>query len=532
MVLRKKNILFCLLLFTFFLCYIKAVVSNKTNWLNNIIVFKEPTFIYVHFGLFSTGDIVIHRTSFPYSFQRPFYGLKQNGRPFFGNEENYVFDIDYYGWQYEGESIVIKLNTDDPEKKGKEYLLTVAKQEGKAELYDLENKKIYVKGAIEFSSKNAESLRPCFLPLANSNSEYNYIVGIISNENKVYFQKHTFTSLEDFESTQTYNEGMIEVSDSYGNGVSCFQTSNKLIICFYLTKNSDKINYTYHKFDENLSDEDSDTIESSLTINIFNNINYFCKCIHLEGEVGIFSSYNNYEGTIFPFLQVREYSNNRFNNYLPTSDSSIIIEKYNDLSPELIFNDIIKVKDNTIVFSSIASDKKTLYIILINFFGNKKYKLRYYSIPIHSLFNFRILVQLKLNTYNNLIAFASSYCPQDDCDANSNAHHYSAFFIFSYPNSTDTTLNLDKIIFSNNTNVDNFEIDLKNQLKLDNNIFGYVLSNITVEEIEQSSDYKLYSSKNELTEIVNNYTLDKDENIILKNVNIKNDIKPLNIIIL
>ena len=51
-----------------------------------------------------------------------------------------------------------------------------------------------------------------------------------------------------------------------------------------------------------------------------------------------------------------------------------------------------------------------------------------------------------------MLAFASSYCPQDDCEDNENDNQYSAFFILSYPNSTDTTLILDQYLFTNNTN--------------------------------------------------------------------------------
>ena len=104
---------------------------------------------------------------------------------------------------------------------------------------------------------------------------------------------------------------------------------------------------------------------------------------------------------------------------------------------------------------------------------------------------------MKINNYNNFLALAYSYCPKEKCDSD-NDDHYSALIIFSYPNSIDTTLNLeDYLLHSNNTDIKNLEIDLKTQINLENNIFGYVLSKIAIKLINgPHSEYKAYSSKN------------------------------------
>ena len=105
---RKKNILFGQLFLIFFLCSIKAEAIDKTKWLNNIIIIGDRKYVYVNFGLFSTGDIVVETTGYPLLPKRMFYGLKQNGRPFFGNDPYYYKTINCvspFCQQYEAESI-------------------------------------------------------------------------------------------------------------------------------------------------------------------------------------------------------------------------------------------------------------------------------------------------------------------------------------------------------------------------------------------------------------------------------------------
>ena len=136
--------------------------------------------------------------------------------------------------------------------------------------------------------------------------------------------------------------------------------------------------------------------------------------------------------------------------------------------------------------------------------------------------------ELRLHNYNNFIAFAASYCPNKQCDLDTD-EHYSSLILFSYPNTKDENLYLDKYLFDhNNININNAEIDLKEQFNIDNNIFGYILSSISIKEINDCGDYKLYSSKYETKEIIGNSVLENDENIILKYTRTSNIYPTLN----
>ena len=57
------------------------------------------------------------------------------------------------------------------------------------------------------------------------------------------------------------------------------------------------------------------------------------------------------------------------------------------------------------------------------------------------------------------------------------------------------------------------EIDLEKNLIFQNNIFGYILSNIGIYNISNCGEYKLFSSNNETKEIISNTILDSDENM-------------------
>ena len=58
---------------------------------------------------------------------------------------------------------------------------------------------------------------------------------------------------------------------------------------------------------------------------------------------------------------------------------------------------------------------------------------------------------------------------------NDDNEHNIGLFIFSDPNSKDYIFSVDEyLINNNNITIERIEIDLKEQLNLENNIFGYI----------------------------------------------------------
>ena len=121
-----------------------------------------------------------------------------------------------------------------------------------------------------------------------------------------------------------------------------------------------------------------------------------------------------------------------------------------------------------------------------------------------------------MHNYNNFIALGLSLCPTDECLFDNNTH-YSTLMILNYPNSIDKTLYLDEYLYNNNNiTIDNIEIDLKEYLNFENNIFGYVFLKTSINNITGCGDYKFYLSTNEEVEIKEGDSLEGDEKIKMK----------------
>lgn len=103
-----------------------------------------------------------------------------------------------------------------------------------------------------------------------------------SYTNQFALFKININSKENFKSSPIYSL-VSEKFTAYGKMVSCFQTENKIIVCFYISSLSDK-GYKIITFDENFQIVNQDFIVSV----IYMDENIFFKCIHYEEEIGAF----------------------------------------------------------------------------------------------------------------------------------------------------------------------------------------------------------------------------------------------------
>ena len=134
---------------------------------------------------------------------------------------------------------------------------------------------------------------------------------------------------------------------------------------------------------------------------------------------------------------------------------------------------------------------------------------------IYKELKFKLNGDLRLHNYNNFIAFAFNYCKVQKCGDDLD-QYYSALIIFSYANSTDNNSDLYQFLFNNyNSTIQDFSINLENDLKIENNIFGYIFSGIMIIDLKNCDNPSLISSKS--NNIINiNDTLRKDETIKLE----------------
>ena len=427
-----------------------STLKEQAQCLNNIIVIGEKDFRYINFASYSNETMVIETTKIPKTNERKFFGITREGRPFFRDEEYfYTMTVSGTAGNFEALGIIITFPSNN-----REYFISISKLDCNAELVDFYNT-IYWKTLGDFTSiTSVTTLRHAFIPLSSS-SEYlmgfigctNYINNNCQNS-KVYFQKHRFTiTINNFPNKKTYDTP-VNNDNPFGKQVSCFQTVKKFIICFFLTKitknifyiSSETVYFNLIKYNENLTGKVTNTIESTIKEQ-----NLFNKCVHLNGEIGVFSSYKKDNNNYYPILFVMEFKDEQFQKYI---NPDIVLNV--NLNFDVLLNDIVKLTDNKIAFVATVEDKKTLYIFLINIYGNDIYTIRRYSIKIFDLYHYIIMKELRIHKYNNFLAFASSFCTNEQCSEDSDTH-YTGLIIFSYPNSVDYTLNLEEYISSNNT---------------------------------------------------------------------------------
>ena len=510
----------------------KCPINNtivKNQWLNNIIWIGDKNYRYVNLATFSTGSLVVETTSASNS-KRMFFGIRKNGRSFFMNKGK---STRYYSMEVseqsgndgngrlEGEIFIAKINED-----GNEYLVSVGRSNGYTELYDFDNKKIYQISTTDFLGREMDNIRGVSFSY-ESNNIY-YVVFCYSNKSKktFYFNKFKFTSI-DIKNNNPSNSDYFYNTDFVGKKISCYMTDLKYIYCFY-TYNLGGYTFGYIK----MINLDYNVIDGIDMNNVCGDETTFMKCIYFKDEIGIFIYYyftydeNTYNKVPTQHLKIL-FKIYRCTSYLITY---CYIDDYSSNFPETILdqrkfnmecllNDLIKVSDTKVAFISTNDEKDMLYVVLLNVFTTEKILIRYYDIRIFSLYNFKIFMDLRAHLYNDFISLAFSFCPQETCD-NKTDNYYSALMIFSYPNGTDTNLNITDYLFRNNDiKITNIVINLWENVYLENNIFGFEYSKIRITNITGCNFINFLSSINQGATINENYNLTFNENIKLQFIN-------------
>ena len=320
---------------------------------------------------------------------------------------------------------------------------------------------------------------------------------------KFIVQKHKFEYLKKFGSKQKPQKSNLYSESAYNEktGISCYKAENQLVICFCLTKKS----YDIIIYDSNL---DEKKIYSNNLIEVSNAIPFY-KCIHLKENIGIFSYYQkDIDTKFYPILFFSEYE---YSNDINENRILNITFSYKEFDTYLLSNDLIKIEENKVCFSSSSKDKNQIYIILLNLLENYNYIIRYYSIPIYE-YNYKLHLDIRTHAYNNFVALAFSYCELSAECKGDGLDHSTTFTILSYPNSTDYNFFLLDYFLETNSKI--FNINLENHVMIENNIFGYVFSHIIIQEINNNCYFYLqFTSSITGNFIYKNYELKKNETI-------------------
>ena len=483
----------------------------KAQWLNNIIQVGEKNYRYLNFITTSNNEIFFETSDHPSSDQRIFFGIKEDGSPFFEDSngiKKYIIkkQIGDNEKKYESEAGLIKINSEDDNYKDKEYIITIGKASSCTEIFNFNNldediqkyttdtflgytSQTYIGTTINLTENGKHYF--IFALIKESSSQYYFSIvkfkfTIQSGTNQISYTKEAYK--EDY---QTANRRM----------VSCFITEKKIIVGFYYSKTENKyaislLNTTIQKVKE------EDYLLETTTESKY----LFYKCIHFKKEIGIFVYYLGTDGES-PKIKILEIKENySLDNYISGFVESLPLSSITTKN-DYNYNDIIKLSDHNICFVASSYDKETLIILLINFYQEINYNIRNYIIPLFKLYNYKFLWEINLHRYNQHAIFAFSYCNQYDCSNDDTDEHYSGLMIFSYPKINETNINLNKYFYENDINY--LKVNFTVNVNIDNNIFGLVIYGIKIIDISENQ-IKLYSTKNN-KEIENEDIIDKND---------------------
>ena len=446
-----------------------CVISNdiiKTQRLTNIIEIGGLGFRFVNAAIDLKGNIIVLTTMIPGNHIRRFYALKSDGEYYFKKEDNTLTPFfqknateqadNGNSGKFESEVFFVKIAE-------KEYLVSQSMYYQYCELYDFEQPMIYqIKSQSILDNKMMDS------PRATPNYIDNKIIFSSTSGNIIDIRKYEFTNkniqeLNAIKTLKSYVESNIR---KRGKSISCLVTVPKSVICFISTEYQKAMysyisNYTIIAFNENLEKKNSISFFSNMAFNEKS----FSKCIHLKENKGLFFYYDsNSESKIFPYILIKEFDTvgSNIKNYLVESPIEL---NYNNVEFNMycLLNDVIKIADSKVCFTTTSKNNETLYTILI-YANEEKFIIRYYSIELYKMYNYRFLLEMKAQIYNKVISFAFSYCRQYKCDCDDDPH-YSGFMIFGYPNVTNDILNLTEYLIEHR-NLNDLIIYLKFNLKI------------------------------------------------------------------
>ena len=460
----------------------------QTQWLTRLNLIGENGYRMVSIATFTNGDLIFE-TITDSNKNRYFYGLNKNGNYLFQNEIGKPFFLmettNNPGSEPYFNIFTVFSNKENNNDK-KEYLIFICNSITKIELYDLENKKNYI---VDIPDINSRTSNIKYMPfkIIEDDKIFTIFATIVSN-NFILLKLNVDDSNADEPIVQ-----IIARSQTYyqvGIMTSCFETVTQKIICFFRGSTEYKI----IAFNYNLEEEKQEVFTASTS--------EFLKCVHIKENIGGFLYFSGSH----PKILFMEYNNENFEKI------SEVNLNYNSFENTIKRNDFIKISDRKISFIS-YKEAGDLYIVLMKFIEPyNDIVLRYYSMNLNPMHNHYICCEMVAHNYNNYISL--SFNSHEHINYLGGGHNI-IFMIFSYPNITDNIVDLENYIFENDKlNSYKFETNLKEFVLIENNIFGYISSEIKILDIKGCEMFDIIlQPKNEPLKV--NYIMEEEDNIKL-----------------
>ena len=499
----------------------------KTQWLTDIINVGGNTYRYVNLALSSKNDLFLHTTANPSKNENCFFGIKSNGRSYFngtGDSSSTVYikyNISSLKSRSRGQVINILLNDADDtstnNRNKNEYFMSIGKDDNNVELFDLESKQLrsYSPSKLIFKS----TIRSKIFSLINYNehNKNSYILTFIgkNDDNNMYyiFQKYEFklnNETNQIEYIQyNYNWNQTLDGDKFKYMVTCYQTVKKIIVCFYYNSNG---YYTATLYDLNLLEQSTFTFGIPST-----DQDLFFKCIHFKDEIGVFYYFlgENEEGNNKPMIDIVEFiKKDGEKKYTRNDMFKSLITKKDKISDSIYYNGILKLEKNRFGIIQISNNREIVYIIIYKTYNNDMNIIaRYYTINLYQLYFLKIAKDMDTILYNSFLVTAFSFCNGNE-EFNNCTNSFSSIILFSYPNSSEYTINLIEHLKEYNQTFPLNEI-IENQIKIDNNIFGLIVKGIKILSYPKNNKEIIISLYSYIKEVIVNENdfINKNEEI-------------------
>ena len=484
--------------------------KDKIQQLNNIINIYNPFNIvsYISSIVTKNGDLFITLNSEEKSTTRLIYAIKSDGSNFFTDNDNKPHKVMESSLEQNKYPLLCILNLF-----GEDYLITFC-QNSMFELFNFPQNEIYSQGIFQIIKFNSNINKNTFTSL-NYYDNKDYILNSYIDKRERYFllQKlkinQVYIPSRDIDNIQIkVAEGMVDSS------VTCFETLD-LVECLFVDEYKIysiaifKISTLEQIFLENIEDNYVSFKEA------------FSKCIYIKDYIGAFIYFR--KNNVSPIIQFKEF--NITSNSLEDYREKIVInseQKY-FLGNNYVYNDIIKIDENNIIYVNSGNESDILMIIYFKLFDTSKNILvTYYKIELKEKYNLRIYKDINVFKFNGLLGIGMT----NYNFSLSENETYANYFIIGEAFENNITLPDNTIIFRDDDN--KYQLKIEDFVNIKNNIFGYQFSEIKIISDINEDILGFYLYSNELQKKIEpNLTISINDIIdfeLISDLGVKKDI--------
>ena len=465
----------------------------KIKWLNNIITFENTRGdIYLALDYSGEANKLIFATTLSNNKERIYYGTEYGNNYFIKNNKDSSQYIPY-----------VKKSISQDENSDMTYADIILMSFNYNYIIFIGNKNNY----IEIINLELETDYMNTFPLTSFLNETRIIQGVSSFSYVFYSNNLIYVSITTKEDNPSYfylsffiflfipqERTLLPILQSFndfdvikGEYFNCLYSPLGIsyISCIYLNKENA---YSITLFKKNSNDFINHTSIIIGYPEVNNNKYYFLKGILINKFYNIYVYYSGKDNNIPTFIFKELDQNYEFLDKF-SNIPALYLTDYN-FNSDIRYNDLIKKSLNEIFFISTNKEKEILIIAEIKIFtptsnGDKQISIRYFNIEFKKYYNMKILNGLKGVYFKNFfLTLAVDYCVSDSCSNYNEKKGNSALIPLSYCYKLNNKINIDFIEYAFNNNTNYVILDLKEDVKIENNIFGMYLLQINLEEEE------------------------------------------------